>query len=123
MLYFVPRNDKFIYGYATYELLPDGGVEMVGVYNRPMYFGLAQYVYIKYILPKYKYIRSSGQHSESGSKFWRKLVGYFSRNGKTVDIWDSKHNKIINHILNVDELDDFYGDEALYQRYRIQITN
>lgn len=123
MLYFVPRNDKFIYGYATYELLPDGGVEMVGVYNRPMYFGLAQYVYREYILPTHGYIRSNGQHSISGRNFWRKLVIHFLVAGKQVGIWDMNQNKIIKSVSHVREIDDFYDDDIKYDRYRIQINN
>jgi hypothetical protein len=120
MLYFVPTNDDFIYGYATYEMRSDGGIEMYSVYNRGMYHGLAKSVYQKYLIPNHPYIMSHSEHSNSGRNFWRSLV--LSNLGeRKVTIWDMKTNKDIKTINNISELDDYYSDNEDYERYRIRI--
>ena len=120
--YFVPKNDDFIYGYATYELRDDGGIEMWSVYNRPMYYGLAQSVYNNYIIPKYKYILSNSHHSLNGRGFWRKLV--MSNAGKRhIDIWDIHDNVSIKDIKSLKDLDDFYGNFEKFEKYRIRISS
>ena len=118
-LYFVPENDDFIYGYATFEE-NDGGAIMTSVYNRPMYFGLAQGVYNKYIIPKYKFIMSDGNHSPDGKKFWKKIIA--SNLDKNVSIWDVVNRKDVIKITNPNQVDEFYGDKTDYERYRIKIS-
>lgn len=121
VIYFVPKNDKFIYGYASYEETPDGGAMMVGVYNMPMYHGLAQAVYNRFIIPKYRYIMSSGRHSPMGQSFWKKIV-LSNLNTSKVEIWDVNTNSPIQKIKNIPELKLFYGDDVDYERYRIKIS-
>ncbi len=120
MLYFVPTNDNFIYGYATYEMQPDGGAEMISVYNKGMYHGLAQGVYMKYILPNHPYIMSNGRHSNSGRKFWKSIA--FQNLGK-ITIWDTVEERDIKTIMETSELDEYYNDNGDYERYRIRIYN
>ena len=119
-LYFVPKNDNFIYGYATYEVTNDGGAIMTSVYNRPMYFGLAQGVYNKYIIPTYNYIMSDGNHSPDGKKFWKKIIN--SNLDKRVEIWDFEMNKSLMIIDDPNQIDKFYGDTFPYEKYRIKIS-
>lgn len=120
MVYFVPKNDNFIYGYVTYELKTDGGIEMYSVYNRPMYPGLAQQVYNNYLIPKYSYIMSHSQHSEKGKNFWRKIVS--SNLKRNVVIWDVETDSVVEKINNINELDNFYGDGIDYEKYRIKVS-
>lgn len=120
-LYFVPRNDKFIYGYATYGYRQDGGIEMVSVYNRPLYFGLAQHVYLEYLIPHHKYVLSNGFHSKSGKSFWYKVVIFGLGKGMNVTIWDDKIGKDVHIVNSGKDLEKYYGDDMDYERYRIKI--
>lgn len=120
-IYFVPKNDKFIYGYVSYEETNDNGAIMMGVYNMPEYHGLAQGVYNRYIIPKYSYIMSSGRHSPMGQSFWKKIIN--SNLDKKIEIWDMEIQKPILTINNSSQVSDFYGDEEDYARYRIKISN
>lgn len=121
MLYFVPREGDHIHGYATYELRDDGGIEMVSVYNRPLYFGLAQSVYMNYLILNHKYVMSNGFHSKSGKSFWRKIVSFALFKNMNVYIWDDIKNIKITNIVNIQELDEFYGDDVDFERYRIRV--
>lgn len=120
MLYFVPTNDKFIYGYATYEMRSDGGIEMYSVYNRGMYHGLAKVVYQKYLIPNHPYIMSHSEHSNSGRTFWKSLVSSNLKE-KKVTIWDMVDEKDIKIVSNIQDLDEYYGNNEDYERYRIRI--
>lgn len=117
---FVPKNDKFIYGYVSYEETQDNGAIMSGVYNRPEYLGLAQGVYNRYLIPKYDYIMSSGRHSPMGQSFWGKIIK--ANFDKRVEIWDIEKGEGILKINNIDDVSNFYGNGEDYERYRIKIS-
>lgn len=118
--YFVPTNgNNYIYGYVCYDVLADGGVVTTSVYNDKKYPGLALKVYNEYLLGKYKYVMSDGNHTPRGRNFWRQLV-VVNLKKRTVTIWDKKTNTE-RGVLNPNDLDEFYGDGLDYERYRIRI--
>jgi hypothetical protein len=121
MLYFFPQHDNFIYGYVTYECKNDGGIEIYSVYNRPMYFGLAQSVYNQYLIPKYDYVMSHNQHSQKGKNFWEKIVAF--NIDKNITIYDTIDQKTVKNVNDSSDLNEFYGNTPNYERYRIKISN
>ena len=120
ILYFVPQHDNFIYGYVTYEHKNDGGIEIYSVYNRPMYFGLAQSVYNQYLIPKYNYVMSHNQHSQKGKSFWEKIVSF--NIDKNITIYDVIDRTNVKNVSSSSDLSEFYGNTPNYERYRIKIS-
>ena len=120
-IYFVPKNgDDFIYGYVTYELFDDGGIETTSVYNRPIYHGLAQLVYNKYLIPTYRYVMSNSIHSNDGRKFWEKLV-MWNIGSRKIEIWDNINQKPIQNVRKLSELVNYYGNSDDFENLRIKI--
>lgn len=78
----VPPNNKFVYAYVAHEIKPDGGVITTSVFNDRKFPTVAYRIYQDYLLGKYKYIMSDGQHTNRGESFWRKHV-YTSVNDYT----------------------------------------
>jgi hypothetical protein len=100
--------------------MDDGGIVTTSVYNRPMYVGLAQGVYNRYLIPTYQYIMSNGEHSQKGRKFWRKIVS--ANLDKNVELINIETNQSVQRIKDVKELDQYYGDTPDYEKYRIKIS-
>lgn len=123
MCYFLPTNgNNYIYGYVYYTLLNDGGVITTSVYNDKKYVGLAFKVHIKYLLTTYKYVMSDGNHTPRGRNFWRNLI-IFNIKKHPIHIWDMVNNVSVLTVNHPNDVDNFYGDEIDYERYRIRIEN
>lgn len=123
--WFVPTNNKFIYGYVAYEKRTDGGVVTTSVYNDRKFPGVASKVYQEYLLTKYKYIMSDMRHTRRGKDFWRKLVAVTLNNPRLEKyIWDLQNNKKVLDIVSTNIIDSFYSDEDQGMgNFRIRIEN
>lgn len=118
--WFVPKNNKFIYGYVCYEELPDDGIVTTSVYNDKQVRFLALKVYLYYLLKKYKYVLSDKRHTKSGKRFWENLIIH-TLDGCDIYIVDGKTNQPIETITSLKDLEKYYGDDLNNERYRIKI--
>ena len=123
MCYFMPTNgNDYIYGYVYYTKLDNGGVITTSVYNDKKHLGLAFKVYVDYLIPKYKFVMSDGNHTDKGKSFWKKLV-IFALKKYNITIFDMKTGNNVKNITHHNELQEFYGDDIDFERYRIKIEN
>lgn len=123
--WFVPTNNKFIYGYVTYEKRPDGGIITTSVYNDRKFPGVASKVYQEHLLKNYKYIMSDSRHTRRGKDFWRKLVVVTLDNPRLGKyIWDLGGDRKVVDIVSTDVIESFYSDENEgMENFRIRIKN
>lgn len=122
MCYFLPTNgNDFIYGYVYYEVTADGGCITTSVYNDKKYLGLAFKVYNEYLLTKFNYVMSDGNHTPKGKNFWRNLLTF--NKDKHRMIWDMSNNSKAIDIEEPKDMDEFYNDSMEYEKYRVRIQN
>jgi hypothetical protein len=119
--WFVPTNNKFVYGYVAYNIIADGGIETTSVFNDKSVQFLAYKVYLYYLLMRYKYLISDKRHSSSGKKFWENIVTYSLMRYK-VSIINSETLEEVEVITSVGALEKYYGDIS-FEKYRIRIDN
>lgn len=119
--WFVPKNNKFIVGYVSYNILNDGGIETTSVFNDKSFQFLAYKVYLYYLLRKYPYIMSDKRHTRSGKRFWENIVN-FSLKSYKVSMINAETMEEVELIKSIRDLEKYYGD-ASAEKYRIKIES
>lgn len=117
--WFVPTNNRFVYGYVAYNKLNDGGIETTSVFNDKSVRFLAYKVYLYYLLETYNYIISDKRHSGSGKKFWQNIVTH-TLNHYKVSVINAQTFQEMDEIITINDLEKYYGDVS-FEKFRIKI--
>lgn len=118
------EKTPFINAEYSFEQIthPVRGIINRDIWNHPHCKGLVWYFFGKFIIPKESTIISDNIQTDKGFNFWKNIFTEYvgSKKSHKLLILDFKSGKIVEELINKDEMDEYSGDNKHNLRFVLQ---
>jgi hypothetical protein len=116
--YFI-QDDSLVISYIELEVLDDGGVTIMYVWNSGHSGSIMYKLYTQFLLDNFEYIKSDSIHTPKGFMLWKSFTDDPVLNVHVIDELDEKIPEIL--VKNGNELEKYFGDTSK-MRYVYKLT-
>ena len=114
--YFI-NSTPLITAQVIYKMT-NGNMQMHGAWNRKASKGMCFHLFFEYYLTKTNSITSDNKHTLQGEAFWKRLIKEAEKRNKIVKAVIDENKEV-----DLDDLDQFWGNTGAFYRYKLRIYN